>query len=380
MPIAERMKLAEGRPLRRRMMAAMAQQDCGQCGYNCDDYADAIFEKAEERLNLCVPGGKETARMLKSLFEEIGERARPDASLRREASVAAPLVGDAGPFARQSGDGDLSSARDALNKRGLGERHLAYRVRSQRSPGSTMWWAMPSASSRRTIRRSSMRSSRRSARRRIYRIGGAPLRDMLIDDVSLVARARLAVPAVLLHHRRRAAAEGARRLPRGEDPDGDAATLDVLAALEKFAGVRPDPEAFVECARAAAAAALFDLVVARRTARPAVADGRYRALRHRRAQCASASPRPFSPTASRRARRSRSMSRRPMPSPCPPILRCRSSWSGPAPAWRRSAPSCRNAWRPRRPGRNWLFFGHQRRDCDFFYETNSNGDEGQRAC
>src|SRR4051812_10228219 len=33
MPIADRMKLAEGRPLRRKMMAAMAQQDCGQCGY-----------------------------------------------------------------------------------------------------------------------------------------------------------------------------------------------------------------------------------------------------------------------------------------------------------------------------------------------------------
>src|SRR5690348_596461 len=30
--LAERMQLAEGRPLRRRMMAAMAQQDCGQCG------------------------------------------------------------------------------------------------------------------------------------------------------------------------------------------------------------------------------------------------------------------------------------------------------------------------------------------------------------
>ena len=30
--LPERMKLAEGRPLRRRMMAAMAQQDCGQCG------------------------------------------------------------------------------------------------------------------------------------------------------------------------------------------------------------------------------------------------------------------------------------------------------------------------------------------------------------
>src|SRR5467141_301632 len=71
MPIADRMKLAEGRPLRRRMMAAMAQQDCGQCGYNCHDYSDAIASKSEARLNLCVPGGKETARMLKALYEEV---------------------------------------------------------------------------------------------------------------------------------------------------------------------------------------------------------------------------------------------------------------------------------------------------------------------
>src|SRR3954463_3273531 len=34
--LPDRMKLAEGKPLRRRMMAAMAQQDCGQCGYNCE--------------------------------------------------------------------------------------------------------------------------------------------------------------------------------------------------------------------------------------------------------------------------------------------------------------------------------------------------------
>jgi len=70
MPIADRLKLASQRPLRRRMMAAMAQQDCGQCGYNCEDYSNAIFTRKEERLNLCVPGGKETARMLKKLFEE----------------------------------------------------------------------------------------------------------------------------------------------------------------------------------------------------------------------------------------------------------------------------------------------------------------------
>src|SRR5204863_99279 len=71
-PTVERMTMADGRPLRRRMMAAMAQQDCGQCGYNCHDYSEAIFLKKEERLNLCVPGGKETARMVKKLYEETG--------------------------------------------------------------------------------------------------------------------------------------------------------------------------------------------------------------------------------------------------------------------------------------------------------------------
>ncbi len=70
MALGERMQLAEGRPLPRRLMAAMAQQDCGQCGYNCRDYANALFGKTEARLNLCVPGGKETARMLRTLHAE----------------------------------------------------------------------------------------------------------------------------------------------------------------------------------------------------------------------------------------------------------------------------------------------------------------------
>src|SRR5262245_22861791 len=72
MALAERMKLAESHPLARRMMAAMGQQDCGQCGYDCETYANALFSKREERLNLCVPGGKETARVLKALHAEIG--------------------------------------------------------------------------------------------------------------------------------------------------------------------------------------------------------------------------------------------------------------------------------------------------------------------
>src|SRR6201999_4439825 len=89
MPIADRMKLAEGRPLRRRMVGAVAQQDCRQCGHNCNDYSDAIASKAEPRLNLCVPGGKETARMLKALNEELE---KTPSTLSEPAAAAAPAA------------------------------------------------------------------------------------------------------------------------------------------------------------------------------------------------------------------------------------------------------------------------------------------------
>src|SRR5437764_6556726 len=92
MPIADRMKLAQGRPLRRGMMAAMAQQDCGQCGYNCHDYSDAIASKSEARLNLCVPGGKETARMLKALYEEIDKAPASPSSSPAAAPAAVPAA------------------------------------------------------------------------------------------------------------------------------------------------------------------------------------------------------------------------------------------------------------------------------------------------
>ncbi|MGH7035300.1 MAG: sulfite reductase subunit alpha [Stellaceae bacterium] len=69
LPLDGRMALAEGRPLDQRLMAAMAQQDCGQCGYLCRSYAAALASGAEKALSRCVPGGKETARKLKELME-----------------------------------------------------------------------------------------------------------------------------------------------------------------------------------------------------------------------------------------------------------------------------------------------------------------------
>src|ERR1044072_421159 len=69
----------------------MAQQDCGQCGYNCEDYSNLIVTKKEERLNLCVPGGKETARILKSLYEELGKAPAPVAKAVAAPAASAPI-------------------------------------------------------------------------------------------------------------------------------------------------------------------------------------------------------------------------------------------------------------------------------------------------
>lgn len=67
----ERMKLAEAKPIRLKLMAAMGQLDCGQCGYLCQSYAAAIADGSEKDLGKCVPGAKSTAKMLKGLAEQL---------------------------------------------------------------------------------------------------------------------------------------------------------------------------------------------------------------------------------------------------------------------------------------------------------------------
>ncbi len=69
--IDDRMKLADGKPLAKRMMAAMAQLDCGTCGYLCKTYAEALANGSEKSVSLCTPGGKETSKMLRVLVKEI---------------------------------------------------------------------------------------------------------------------------------------------------------------------------------------------------------------------------------------------------------------------------------------------------------------------
>ncbi|MBC7430461.1 MAG: sulfite reductase subunit alpha [Rubritepida sp.] len=81
----ERVALAEGRALPRRLMAAMAQLDCGQCGYLCESYAEALAEGRETSTSLCVPGAKATTRAIKAMMADAPSPIAP-------ASPAAPAA------------------------------------------------------------------------------------------------------------------------------------------------------------------------------------------------------------------------------------------------------------------------------------------------
>src|SRR6266568_1613665 len=254
-PLGERMQLAESRPLRRRMMAAMGQQDCGQCGYNCEDYANAIFLKSEERLNLCVPGGKETARMLKTLYAEFGAipATKPAATKPPPASAKDPAPQPA--LAEISAKAAASPSRDRpdeivllsrtrLNKPGsaketwhveldLGHSAIGYAIGDSLGVFPRNHPALVDA----VIAAIGAPPD--------FPIAGRSLRDVLTDSSSLGIAPDMLFELIsyITGGERR---QKAKDLARGADPDGDAATLDVLAALQKFLGIRPDPEAFIE--------------------------------------------------------------------------------------------------------------------------------------
>ena len=244
MPIADRMKLAEGRPLRRRMMAAMAQQDCGQCGYNCNDYSDAIATKAEARLNLCVPGGKETARMLKTLNEELEKAPAASPGSAAAPAVAMPAITAEPGRSRDNPVPATFVSRRLLNKTGSEKEtwHIDFDL-----SGCGLDYVVGDSFgifARNDLGHVDQIIALLGALHTTP-IRGKTLREVLTDDVSL-APAPDSLFELLSFITGGAQREKARALAQGEDPDGDAATLDVMAALQKFSGVRPHPEAFVE--------------------------------------------------------------------------------------------------------------------------------------
>jgi len=92
LPLDERMKLAEGRSSPRRLIGAMVQLDCGQCGYLCQTYAEAIASGAEKDLTRCVPGGRPTAKLLKVLVAEAPPPAAPASPVASSTPAVAQSV------------------------------------------------------------------------------------------------------------------------------------------------------------------------------------------------------------------------------------------------------------------------------------------------
>src|SRR5882724_6385220 len=371
LPIGERMKLAEGRPLRRRMMAAMAQQDCGQCGYNCHDYSDAIASKAEPRLNLCVPGGKETARMLKALHEELDKApaaSQPAAGAPVEAAPAPVAIGALGRSRDNPAPATFLSRR-LLNKAGSEKEtwHIdfdlsgcgldyivgdSFGIFARNELGLVdQIIAMLGASHTAEVK-------------------GKTLREVLTDDVSL-APAPDSLFELISFITGGAQREKARALAQGEDPDGDAATLDVMAALQKFSGVRPHPEAFVE-ALERLQPRLYS-ISSSHNATPGnlsltVDCVRYVVGKRKRLGLASTFlAERIKPGDSVKVYVQKAHGFALPQDPKTPIIMI-GPGTGIAPF--RAFLLDRKATGA--PGKNWLFFGHQRSSCDFFYSDELN--------
>ena len=372
LPIADRMALAEGRPLRRRMMAAMAQQDCGQCGYNCADYSDAIAARTEARLNLCVPGGKETARMLKKLAEELASVAPagavPAPAVVAKDAAAAPL-GERGR-SRDNPTEAVFLSRMRLNKPGseketwhidfdLSQCGLDYVVGDSFGIFPTNDGALADA----------IISAIGAAPDRL--VGARTLRDLLVTDYSLspAPDSLFQLLSYLTGGDRR---QKAKALAAGEDPDGDAGTLDVLAALEKFRGVRPDPEAFLEALEPLQPRLYSISSSAKATPNrlsTTVDAVRYDIKGRRRLGVASTflaeRVTPGTPIKIYVQRAHRFG----LPAdPKVPIIMV-----GPGTGIAPFRAFLHERMATKAPGRNWLFFGHQRRDHDFFYEDELAG-------
>jgi len=98
--IEERLKLAEGRTPERVLMAAMAQLDCGACGYLCKTYAEAVAGGEESDLTKCSPGGRETAKKLKELVSSGKSSPKPAAKAVARPSAAGDTTahGRSNPF------------------------------------------------------------------------------------------------------------------------------------------------------------------------------------------------------------------------------------------------------------------------------------------
>ncbi len=360
MELAERQKLAEGKPLPRKLFAAMAQQDCGQCGYVCETYSAAIASGAEGRLNLCAPGGKETLRAVKALMEEGGS-----APAAAPAEATAPVA--LGPLGRCRENPALATFLSRRRLNGPGSEKETWHVEFDLAECGLDYvvgdaFGIVARNDPRLVDAViALLGARPDAD-----IGGRSLRETLLSDRALgpAPDALFQLVSYVTGGETRAKA---RRLAAGEDPDGDLDRLDVLGTLHKFGQARLSAEAFVEALdplqpRLYSISSSHNATPGRITL--TVDTVRYVVGSRPRWGVASTflaervAPGDKVPVYVQRAHGFG------LPQdPSTPVVMC-GPGTGVAPF--RAFLHDRRATKA--PGRNWLFFGHQRRGSDFFYE------------
>jgi sulfite reductase (NADPH) flavoprotein alpha-component len=210
-----------------------------------------------------------------------------------------------------------------------------------------------------------------------FPIGERTLRQELIDSVSLGAAPDMLFElfSYITGGERR---QKAKALAAGADPDGDAAALDVLAAIEKFDGVRPDPEAFIE-ALDPLQPRLYSISSSLKSNPGRVAltvdTVRYQVGTRTRLGVAST----FLGERVASGQRVKAYVQRAQQfglpdDPATPIIMI-----GPGTGLAPFRAFLHERMATKAPGRNWLFFGHQHRDYDFFYEDELTGMRATRV-
>ncbi|MGA7789744.1 MAG: sulfite reductase subunit alpha [Xanthobacteraceae bacterium] len=362
MALPDRLKLADGRPLPRRLMAAMAQQDCGQCGYNCNDYANALFVQSEKRLNLCVPGGKETSRMLKQLYQEL------DSAPVAEAPSPAESVPASAAQAGRSRDNPVYAtflSRRRLNKPDSQKEtwHIDIDL-----AGTDLDYVVGDSFGIFPVNDAELVEAVLAAIEAPadFPIGDRTLREELTYGASLSPAPDMLFELItyLTGGERK---QNAKRLAAGGDPDGDAATLDVLGALQKFQGIRPDPEAFIE-ALDPLQPRLYSISSSLKSS-PGCVSLTVDAVRYeidkraRHGVCSIFLGGRVLPGDKIKVYVQKAQHFALPADPAKPIIMI-----GPGTGIAPFRAFLHERQATGAPGRNWLFFGHQRSTCDFFYE------------
>jgi sulfite reductase (NADPH) flavoprotein alpha-component len=372
MALAERMQLAESRPLPRKLFAAMAQQDCGQCGYLCESYADKLASGEEKRQNLCVPGGKETSRMLKRLLEELPAPAPAPATVPAD-TLQPPAPSPAADATGTSRARPVTAIfRSATRLTGAGSekdtRHIVVDISQAGigyAPGDSFGLFPTNDPALADAVLAAMRAPAD------FPIGEKSFRQALIEDYALGAApdALFELVGYMVGGERKKLAKA---LAKGDDPNGDAATFDVLKVLETFGPIHPDPEAFLECLEplqprlysisSSPLAAPGEMHLTVDAVRYAI-DGRQRL-----GVASTCLADRLAPGAAVKVYVQKAHGFALPPDPATPIIMV-GPGTGIAPfrsfLWHRQATKAR--------GKAWLFFGHQREATDFFYRDEFEG-------